>query len=112
MRHLICAALIAVLPNVAFAGGIALDTSRRFEFTDCSSSGSAAQTVTGGQYLLRVTDADVFLCIADSGATCASPNGEKFPSGTVVLLTVPGPSKSVACRSAASTGDAIFTGAY
>lgn len=111
MRHLICAALIAVLPNVAFAGGIALDTSRRFEFTDCSSSGSAAQTVTGGQYLLRVTDADTFLCIAESGATCAS-GGEKFPVGTVVLLTVPGASKSVACRSSSSTGDAIFTGAF
>lgn len=102
---------ILLLAVAAMAGGIALDTSRRVEFTDCSSSGSTAQTVTGGQYLLRVTDADTFLCIADSGATCAT-GGEKFPVGTVVLLTVPGTSKSVACRSSSSTGDAIFTGAF
>lgn len=102
---------VLLLAAAAIAGGIALDTSRRFEFTDCSSGGSAAQTVTGGQYLLRVTDADVSLCIAESGATCAT-GGEKFPVGTVVLLTVPGASKSVACRSSSSTGDAIFTGAF
>ena len=106
-------ALVAafLLATAAVAGGIALNTSRRFEFTDCSSGGSTAQTVTGDQYLLRVTDADVSLCIAESGATCAT-GGEKFPAGTVVLLTVPGASKSIACRSSSSTGDAIFTGAY
>lgn len=109
MRRLGLVAL-ALLPLAAIAGGIALDTSRRFEFTDCSSGGSAAQTVTGGQYLLRVTDADTFLCFAESAATCAS-GGEKFPSGTVVLLSVPGTSKSVACRSSSSTGDAILTAA-
>lgn len=105
-------ALVAVLllAAAALAGGIALDTSVRFEFTDCAAAGSAAQTVTGGQYLMRVTDADVFICFAESGSTCATA-GEKFPSGTVMWLTVPGASKSLSCRSSASTGDLILTGA-
>lgn len=100
--------LVVFLPVLALAGGIALDASVRYEFTDCASGGSAAQTVTGGQYLFRVTDSDVFVCFAESGATCAS-GGEKFPQGTVMLLTVPGASKSVACRSSGSSGDAILT---
>ena len=108
MRRL---ALLAVaLLAVAALGfsSIPLDTNVRFEFTDCASGGSVAQTVTGGSYLFRVTDADVFVCFAESASTCAT-GGEKFPSGTVMLLTVPGVSKSMSCRSSASTGDAIFT---
>jgi hypothetical protein len=100
--------LVALCPLLALAGGIALNTGVRYEFTDCPAGGSSAQTVLGGQYLFRVTDSDVFVCFAESGATCAS-GGEKFPQGTVMLLTVPGASKSVACRSSGSTGDVIFT---
>ena len=104
--------VVLVVAGMALAGGIALDTSTRFEFTDCAAGGSAAQTVTGGYtYLLRVTDSDVSLCIAESGATCAA-GGEKFPMGTVLLLTVPGASKSMACRSAGSAGDVALTRAY
>lgn len=89
--------------------GIPLDTDKRVEFINCSASGSAAQTfTTEGTYLFRVTDTDVFLCFAASSATCAE-GGEKFPAGTVMLLTIPRDKKSVACRSASATGDAIFT---
>ena len=102
---------VALLSLVAFAGGINLLTGTRFEFTDCASGGSVAQTLTTPrQYLLRVTDADVFLCFTESGSTCAT-GGEKFPSGTVILLNVTSDKASVSCRSSASTADAIFTSA-
>lgn len=110
MRRLGLVAL-ALISLAAFAGGINLLTGTRFEFTDCASGGSAAQTLTTPrQYLLRVTDADVFLCFAESGSTCAT-GGEKFPSGTVILLNVTSDKASVSCRSSASTGDVIFTAA-
>jgi hypothetical protein len=109
MRHLICAALIAVLPNVAFARGLALDLTRRTEFTDCASGGSSAQAlVRDTDYLLRVTDADVWLCLTASGSTCAT-GGERFPVGTVLHLSITGDQVSASCRSSTSTGDATFT---
>lgn len=103
MRKLSQLALF-LLAGAAFASGITLITGVRFEFTDCSSSGSAAQTVKSGGYLLRVTDSDLFLCYA---ATCAS-GGEKLPQGTVMLLQVRDDT-SMSCRSAASSGDLILT---
>lgn len=97
------------VPLVALAGGgLPLDTAVRAEFTDCSSSGSSATTLAVGDYLFRVTDADVWICFASSASTCAS-NGEKFPLGTVINLTIRSDQVSVSCRSAASNGDAIFT---
>lgn len=108
---LVMALVIAVLAPLAFAaGGLTLDTSVRFEFTDCSSSGSSSQSVIGQTtYLMRVTGEDVFVCPT---STC-STGGEKYPQGTVVAITVPGatPTSTTAysCRSAASTGDVIFT---
>ena len=102
--------LLVLFALSAAAGGIVLNTSRRFEFTDCAVGGSAAQTVTGGTYLLRITDADTFLCFADSGSTCAA-GGEKLPNGTVILLTIGNGGQSVSCRSVGSVGDAIFTSA-
>ncbi len=93
--------------GAALAAGVALDTSRRFEFTDCAAGGSAAQTLTLGTYLFRVTTEDVFICFA---ATCAS-GGEKFPTGTVMLVSIGRGGSSVSCRSALATGDAIFTAA-
>lgn len=100
----------ALVASLALASGVVVDTGRRFEFTDCASGGSASQNVNGGTYLMRVTDADVFLCWA---GTCAA-GGEKFPSGTVMLLTVPGfPSATTAfsCRSTGSNADVILTSA-
>lgn len=98
--------LMALLAGAAWpaGNGVTLKTGVRFEFTDCASGGSSAQTVTAGKYLLRVTTEDVFMCFA---ATCAS-NGEKLPAGLVMLLQVE-TSTSVSCRSAASTGDLILT---
>lgn len=94
---------------LALAGGLPLDTSVRTEFTDCASGGSSAQAlVKDRQYLMRVTDADTFVCFAESASTCAS-GGEKFPVGTVVLLTITGAQVSASCRSSTSTGDVIFT---
>lgn len=100
--------LLLPLSLLLMAPGAPIDTDRRVEFTDCAAGGSAAQTITAGDYLFRVTDADTFLCFANSASTCTS-GGEKFPSGTVMLLTIPGGKTSVSCRSATATGDAIFT---
>jgi hypothetical protein len=101
MRKLL---LIALVGTAAAAESITLDTAKRFEFTDCASGGSAAQTVTPGNYLFRVTDKDTFVCMA---ATCAT-GGEKFPLGTLMVISV-ARSTSVSCRSSDSTGDAVFT---
>lgn len=102
MRKLL---LLTLLASVALAGGINIDTATRFEFTDCASGGSASQAITEGTYLMRVTDADVFLCWA---GTCAAA-GEKFPSGTVVMLSFGRGNTTLSCRSSASTGDIILT---
>jgi hypothetical protein len=108
MRYLVLMGTLLVAGLALAATGLHLNPAKRFEFTDCASGGSAAQTVTGGVYLFRVTDADVFLCFADSASTCAT-GGEKFPSGTVVSLSIGGGGQSVSCRSSASTGDVILT---
>ena len=101
--------LLLLVGSFAFAGAISFDTSVRKEFTDCSSNGSSAQTLSSGSvYVFRVTDEDTFVCFAASASTCAS-GGEKFPMGTVMLVTITGDTKSVSCRSPGSTGDAIFT---
>lgn len=102
---LVLLAASILMPALAVAGGIALNTGVRFEFTDCAVGGSASQAVTEGTYLMRVTDADTFVCYA---ATCAAA-GEKFPAGTVVLLTVGRAGQTMSCRSSASTGDVILT---
>jgi hypothetical protein len=102
MRKLALPLLLA--GSLASAAGVTITPAVRFEFTDCAAGGSASQSVTAGSYLLRVTDADVWLCW---GATCAS-GGEKFPSGTVLLLNVT-TSQQFSCRSTGSAADVIFT---
>lgn len=105
----------SISPSAVVAGAaigqraIGIDTSKRVEFTDCSGTGSAAQTLTAGTYAFRVTDADVWLCFADppATATCGS-GGERWPVGTVINYATG--TKSVACRSTGANGDAIFTG--
>ncbi|MFT3708045.1 MAG: hypothetical protein QM817_10350 [Archangium sp.] len=99
--------LLALVPVVAKAG-IPLNAAIRTEFTDCASGGSTAQALVRGDYLLRITDSDTFLCFAAAGSTCVS-GGEKFPAGTVMVITVTGDMLSASCRSSGSTGDAIFT---
>lgn len=113
-------ALLALVPALALAG-IALKTTPRYELTNCAAAGSVGQTVTGGEYLLRVTDADSRICInetanQDGGTVCGSSDGgvagEMFPSGTVMKLQIPGASKVVSCSSSAGTGDVYLTGSY
>jgi hypothetical protein len=99
------ALLLTLLAVSAFGAGILVDTGVRYEFTDCSSSGSSSLSPTEGTYLMRVTDSDVFLCWASS---CAS-GGEKFPSGTVLLLAIPRGGQALSCRSSGSAGDVILT---
>lgn len=106
MRKLALAAALLVA-GLAVAGGIPINTAVRYEFTDCASGGSASQAVPEGTYLMRVTDADVFICYA---ATCAA-GGEKFPSGTVMLLTLPRGGITASCRSTGSNADIILTSA-
>lgn len=102
--------LAVAAPVVALAAtGVTLNTGARAELTDCASGGSSSTTLLSNvTYLFRVTDSDTFLCFA---ATCAS-GGEKFPVGTLMLLATPnngGSNVTISCRSAASTGDLIFT---
>lgn len=100
--------LLALLAAGAAVAG-SLYPSGTKEFTDCDSGGSAAQTLTrGNRYLMRVFDADVWVCFAASGSTCAS-GGERFGPGFAMKFEVNGDLKSVSCRSSASTGDVIFT---
>jgi hypothetical protein len=103
--RLVVLVVLGLMPLLALAGGIALDTSVRYEFTDCASGGSSSQSLVENLYLMRVTDSDVWVCYA---ATCAA-GGERFPVGSVVLITMPRGPTSVSCRSSASTGDVIFT---
>lgn len=98
---------LLLLASVAVAGGITLMPGTRYEFTDCASGGSASQTLLGGTYLTRMLTEDIWVCFA---ATCAS-GGDKFGAGTVLMLSIPVAGATVSCRSAASTGDLIFTAA-
>lgn len=107
----------------AFAGGLQLDTSTRLEITNCFTDGGAYYglsdggtyfdagtgnwgTLAAGQYLLRVTDKDVNLCF---NANSCQTGGEKFPMGTVVLLSVQRGGETLSCRSSDGTGDVILT---
>lgn len=100
-------ALLLVMLSAAVAvGQVTLQTGTRTEMTDCASGGSASSTLVAGvKYLVRVTDSDVFLCFA---GTCAS-GGERFPSGTVMLMRANADQTTISCRSSASSGDIIFT---
>ena len=103
MRKLLL--LLALVGGTAMAGGLMLDPAVRFEFTNCEAGGSAAQTVTEGTYLFRVTTEDVWICYA---STCAA-GGEKFGAGMAMVLSIGRSGQAVSCRSAGATGDAIFT---
>jgi hypothetical protein len=106
MRNL---ALLAVLltAGLAAAAGVALNFNATYDLTDCAAGGSGSVTVPGGQYLLTVTDADVFLCNA---ATCAA-GGRKLPTGTVMIVGVGGgfSGSAFSCRSTGSNADVQFT---
>lgn len=105
MRRASLALVVALVASVAIAQ-VTLQPALRTEITDCASGGSGSATlVSGVKYLLRVTDADTFLCFA---GTCAS-GGEKFPVGTLMLLRVNSDQTTISCRSSASTGDVILT---
>lgn len=104
--HLLLAFFLA-LASPAGATGISLDTSKRYEFTDCAAGGSVSQTVAEGVYLTRFITEDIWVCYA---ATCAA-GGEKFGAGTVMMLSVGRGGQLMSCRSAGATGDLILTGA-
>jgi hypothetical protein len=101
-------ALGLALVACAASAQIALDQTVTKTFTDCASGGSAAQTLTRGTYLMTVTTEDVWLCVADSGSTCAS-NGTKFGAPFAMLFEVGAGGTSASCRSTNSTGDLQFT---
>lgn len=121
MRNLFRAGL-ASLALVAFCGaGVAMQVAKRYEFSNCAAAGSVPQSIPGGPYLLRVTEADSRICITenanvDAGTVCGFSDGgvagEMFPMGTVMLLSIPGSStatKYVSCSSSTATGDVHFT---
>jgi hypothetical protein len=100
--------LLAAGIAAAAAGGILLASTGQVTFTDCSSSGSSASTLTEGTYLMTATDESVWVCSAASSATCAS-GGSKFGAPFAMLYAVPRGGLSIACRSTSSTGDLQFT---
>lgn len=101
--------LALLLAGVAIAGPVTMYPGNRKEFTDCSATGSAAQTLTADRsYLMRVTGEDTFVCFASSGSTCAS-GGEKFGAPFAAVVNITSDLKSVSCRSPNATGDVIFT---
>lgn len=93
----------------------------RFEFTNCAVAGSVPQSVPGGEYVFRVTDADTRICInatqnPDAGTVCGFYDGgvagEMYPVGTVMSLAIPGKFSStqyVSCSSTTATGDMHLT---
>lgn len=97
--------LAFLLAGPAFSGGIQMDPAKRFEFTDCSSSGSSSQTVTAGTYITRIVDEKVWICYS---TTCSS-GGEVYPAGAVVMFTIPRGGQDISCRSLGNTGDLIYT---
>lgn len=104
-------ALVLALIAGAAAAQIALYPGNRKEFTNCSATGSVAQTLTANRnYLMRVTDEDTFVCFAASGSTCSS-GGERFPVNFGMRIHITSDLASVSCRSvsAGATGDVIFT---
>lgn len=100
----------------ALAGiGIGLDVTRQYSFLNCS--GSAAQTVPGGQYLVTITGEDTWECSSDSASTCTSGTGGgvgnigavRLPLGTVFIQSIGAGGRSVSCFSSGSTGNIVFT---
>ncbi len=134
MRKLFLVGLLGVAV-AAFGGGIALDTTRRLEFTNCPAAGGDGGTLhagslIAGQYLMRVKDEDVSICfheyassapacpytLSDGGSAgsstcwaCTDGGGEFFPRGTVMTVSVPNAGLGFSCRSATATGDVAFT---
>lgn len=107
MRKLGLVLALLAIGGVASAQ-IALDQTTTKTFTDCSSSGSVAQTLTAGTYLMTITTEDVWVCQAASASTCASA-GTKFGAPFAMLFEVPRGGLSISCRSSSSTGDLQFT---
>lgn len=122
MRHLATVVAFAL----AFAAGaslaqVTLNPSTRYELSNCASGGSAGTSVAAGKYVMRVTDADTRICIAqtanaDAGTVCGTLDGgaagELFPTGTVMGLTIPGTGRVVSCLSSTGTGDLHLTPWY
>lgn len=103
MRKGLALALL-VTAAATVAAPITVNPNVRYEFSNCSSGGSAATSVTAGSYVFRVFDEDTHICYA---STCAT-GGERWPVGTVLHLRVQA-TTDVSCRSSGSTGDAVFT---
>lgn len=97
-----------VLLALGASAGIQLNQTVVKTFTNCEAGGSAAQTLTGGDYLMTVHDESTWVCLADSASTCASL-GTKFPPGFAMVITINNAGQSVSCRSAGVTGDVEFT---
>lgn len=120
MRKLLPFAL-SLVALAALGAGVAMQPGTRFEFTNCAAAGSVPQSVPGGEYVFRVTEADSRICInatanPDGGTSCGFSDGgvagEMYPSGTVMKLTIPGKfseTKSVSCSSSTATGDMHLT---
>lgn len=100
----------AVTAAAPSAPGIRLDQSVVKKFTNCPATGSAAQVVPNGKYLMTVNDEKTTVCI---GAICDGGYGTEFASGfgmsTAFTATDGGAGVPVACLSAGATGDVSFT---
>jgi len=105
MKRLLLLAVV-LAAGVAMAVGFTLTATTDTTFTDCSSGGSSAQTLSAsGSYWVRTSSAEgLFMCMAASSSTCAS-NGTFLPPGSSVLINFSSSQLSISCRSASSTGD-------
>ena len=102
MKKTVAVVLLLIASIALAAKGYSLQATR-FEIDDCATGGDTAVSPTAGVYLLRVLDEDTFICIAASGATCAS-GGDEYPVGTVIPVEFGG-TVSLNCRSGGGLGD-------
>lgn len=93
---------------VAVAGGFTIIGSP-VNFTDCSSGGSTAQALTTGPNLMRAnTTEPVWVCLSSDAGACAA-GGDFYPPGFAGIINLGSNQSTASCRSAASTGDIVFT---
>lgn len=109
---LVAAVAIAAPPTVT---GIWLDPSVEYRFDNCSATGSAAQNLPDGKYVMRTFDERiniVFNTTYDGGAS----NNHPYPPGFGMVISLfandGGSVTPVSCQSAGGTGDLYFGGTH
>lgn len=107
---LIAAVAIAAPPT---ATGVWLNHSVDYQFRNCAATGSAAQVLPNGKYMVRVMENDVVLTfdVTYDGGTV---NNRPMPQGLVFLesLFAADGGTPITCQSADGGGDVYFTATH